>query len=121
MPYDRHELKRRLRRARKLHGGTSIADMARITGRSPATIRRWESHADPSLPDLMSFVKVCRLYGFSADWVLFADTTPTKTDDGFASVLGHLAANLTPEEKSQVAEALLTLIRVGINFKPSKD
>ena len=113
MPYDAIELKRRIRRARKLHGGTKITEISRLTGKSVATVRRWEDLDSPSLPDLLSFVKICYFYGISADWVLFQGGVDAGAKNNLTRVFGHIATHMTEAEKDELADSIVAILRIG--------
>lgn len=47
-----------------------VSELSRITSRKTPTVRRWVDSAEPGLPDLESFVRLCRQLDVGAEYLL---------------------------------------------------
>lgn len=88
------------------------AELAKLLNVSQPSVGRWLNHE--RIPDLLSLVSICRVFGVSADWLLGLSSAQEGSDDDLilvaerASVFGQPAVSIE-ERLRHVEEQLAKL------------
>ena len=104
---------RRARAAREMAGYT-VAEVARLLGKSISTIHAWEADNGACPRDLDDLISLCRLYGITTDWYLegrepiFRNDAPAGRNPEFEAI--HHGVRCLNRQQRRAIVHLLTIL-----------
>lgn len=94
------QLKESLRKNRKEHEGMTVPAIAKATGLSERTIRRYADPSDPTRPDFHAVAVVAHYFGESLDHLIRSHLTERNRahKDEVRALVGHLLVHMNEQQ-----------------------
>ncbi len=114
---DHAQLKRNMRYTRTHSPDMTLAAMERVTGATSRTIRRYDDENDPSMIDALTFLRQCRYFGLSADYVSImheGNRSHMDNEVRLREIFQWILAHATDEQKSGMVDYMIKVTVPGI-------